>query len=62
MPYKIADLVFASASNYCFVNPSNDVLEEIGDLNPAHVLLATPPLIVRKKVKKFASAALEGAT
>ena len=37
MPYKIADLVFASASNYCFVNSPEDVSKEIGDLNPAHV-------------------------
>jgi len=37
MPYKIADLVFASASNYCFVDSPDDVSKEIGDLNPSHI-------------------------
>ncbi len=37
MPYKIADLVFATTKNYCFVNSPNEILEEIEDLNPAHV-------------------------
>jgi len=37
MPYKIADMVFASAENYCFVNPPSDILEEIDDLNPSHI-------------------------
>ncbi len=37
MPYKIGDLVFASANDYCFVNSPNKIMEEINDLNPKHI-------------------------
>jgi len=33
MPYKIADLIFASAKEYCFVSPPRDIEDEIDDLN-----------------------------
>jgi len=37
MPYKVADMVFLSAENYCFVNPPSEIGEEIDDLNPEHI-------------------------
>jgi len=37
MPYKVADLIFASSDNYCFVNPPRDVEDDILDLNPEHI-------------------------
>lgn len=33
MPYKIADLIFASAKEHCFVAPPGDIEDEIDDLN-----------------------------
>lgn len=32
MPYKVADMMFIYTGEYCFVNPPNDVEEEINDL------------------------------
>ena len=37
MPYKIADLIFASSDSYCFVDAPNDVEEDILDLGVEHV-------------------------
>ena len=37
MPYKIADMVFASAGDYCFVNSPSKIMEEIDGLNPKHI-------------------------
>ncbi len=37
LPYKIADMIFATTENYCFVNPPSKIEEEIDDLNPAHI-------------------------
>ncbi|OIO81811.1 hypothetical protein AUJ84_00235 [Candidatus Pacearchaeota archaeon CG1_02_32_132] len=32
MPYKVADMMFMYTGKYCFVNPPNDIEEEINDL------------------------------
>ena len=32
MPYKVADLIFASTKKYCFVNPPDEIKDEITDL------------------------------
>jgi len=32
MPYKVADLIFAYSGKYCFVNPPDDIEDEITDL------------------------------
>ena len=37
MPYKVADMVFLSADDYCFVNPFSEIEDELGDLNPEHI-------------------------
>jgi len=37
LPYKVADMVFASVDEYCFVNPPSEIEEEIEDLNPEHI-------------------------
>ena len=37
LPYKVADMVFATTENYCFVNPPSKIEEEIDGLNPAHI-------------------------
>src|SRR3989344_7828439 len=33
MPYKVADLIFASTKKYCFVNPPDEIEDEITDLD-----------------------------
>jgi len=40
MPYKVADLIFASSENYCFVNPPDDIEDEITDLNPKNMQIS----------------------
>ena len=52
MPYKIADLVFASASNYCFINSPSEIEKEIEDLNPAHVFLSDSVVNCSENSKK----------
>jgi len=37
MPYKIADLVFLSSDDYCFVNPPIDIENEINSLSPGNI-------------------------
>jgi len=37
MPYKTADLIFAYSDEYCFVNPSSEIKEDIESLNPAKI-------------------------
>lgn len=37
LPYKVADLIFASAGNYCFINPPNDIEDDITSLNPENI-------------------------
>ena len=37
MPYKIADLVFASANDFCFVNPPGEIEDEVESLGLENV-------------------------
>lgn len=40
MPYKVADLVFASSGEYCFVNPPTYVEDEVSDLGLGYIHLS----------------------
>ncbi|MFH0831833.1 MAG: hypothetical protein V1886_03135 [archaeon] len=37
MPFKIADLIYAVMQDYCFVNPPDDVLYELKELNMSKI-------------------------
>ena len=41
LPYKIGDLIFASAGEYCFIDAPGDVEDEINDLNIGNVELVS---------------------
>ena len=38
-PFKVSDLVFVSSKNYCFVNPSEEIKEDILGLNMENIKL-----------------------
>jgi hypothetical protein len=41
MPYKVADLIFAYSGEFCFVNPPDDIEDEITDLNLAGINISS---------------------
>lgn len=40
MPFDVADMIYATTGDYCFVSPPQEISDEIGDLNASNMQLA----------------------
>ena len=52
MPFKVADLIFVWSEEYCFINPSTEILEELEALNPKNINITTSVAECSKQSKK----------